>query len=433
MVRSGLCPGRLAFPFALKSAASLPSPCVGASLHAFAAKLGVDLDAFVRTSLVDMYVKLGSPILALQMFDDTPEWHRSANVLLWNVSIGACNQLGDLEGARRLFESMPERSVASWNGLIHGCMQKGNVEQAAELFSQMPERNVVSWTTMVAGFSQLGENERALRTFDEMLEAGMRPNNYTITSVLSACARMGALESGIRIHEYVLKNGFRADGAIGTALVDVYSKCGKIDRASQVFDHMEDRDILGWTAMIMGWAVHGNWKQVFQCFEDMKCACMKPDGRVFLAMLMACSHSGKLEQGLKLFDSMRYDYKIEPNVKHYTCMVDLFGRAGRLDEALAFMEAMPIEPDFIVWGALFSACQAHKNVELAEFAAENLLKLKPKHQGSYIFLANIYAGAGRWEDAEKVRISMKDRGMELSPGWSNIEVEGSTHHFVAGD
>ncbi|KAG1327707.1 pentatricopeptide repeat-containing protein [Cocos nucifera] len=433
MVRSGLRPGRLAFPFALKSAASLPDPSVGASLHAFAAKLGVDLDPFVRTSLVDMYVKLGSPVLALQMFDDTPEWHRSTNVLLWNVLISACCQSGDLEGARRLFESMPERSIASWNSMIHGYMQKGYVEQAAKLFNQMPERNVVSWTTMVAGFSQLGENERALRTFDEMLEAGMRPNNYTIASVLSACARMGALDSGIRIHEYVLKNRFRADGAIGTALVDMYSKCGKIDRASEVFDHMEDRDILTWTAMIMGWAVHGNWKQALQCFKDMKCTCVKPDGGVFLAMLMACSHSGRVEHGLELFDSMRYDYKIEPNVKHYTCMVDLFGRAGRLDEALAFMEAMPIEPDFIVWGALFNACQSHKNVELAEVAAEKLLKLKPKHQGSYIFLANIYAGAGRWKDAEKVRITMKDRGMELSPGWSNIEVEGSTHHFVAGD
>ncbi|XP_038976201.1 pentatricopeptide repeat-containing protein At1g04840-like [Phoenix dactylifera] len=433
MARSGLRPGRLAFPFALKSAASLPAPSVGASLHAFAAKLGVDLDPFVRTSLVDMYVKLGSSVLALQVFDDTPEWHKSANVLLWNVSISACCQLGNMEGARELFESMPERSVASWNSLIHGYIQKGNVEQAAELFNWMPERNVVSWTTMVAGFSQLGENARALRTFDEMLEAGMRPNNYTIASVLSACARMGALESGIRIHEYVLKNGFRANGVIGTALVDMYSKCGKIDHASQVFEHMEERDILTCTAMIMGWAVHGNWKQALQCFEDMKCACVKPDGGVYLAMLMACSHSGNVERGLELFDSMRYDYKIEPNVKHYTCMVDLLGRAGRLDEALAFMEAMPIEPDFIVWGALFNACQSHKNVELAEFAAEKLLKLKPKHQGSYIFLSNMYAGAGRWEDAEKVRINMKDRGMGLSPGWSNIEVEGSTNHFVAGD
>lgn len=380
-----------------------------------------------------MYVKLASPVLALQVFDDTPEWHKSANVLLWNVSISACCQSGDMEGARRLFESMPERSVASWNSLIHGYIQAGDVEQAAELFSQMPERNVVSWTTMVAGFSQLGDNERALQTFDEMLEAGIRPNYYTIASALSACTRMGALENGIRIHEYVIKNRFRVDGAIGTALVDMYSKCGKIGHASQVFDHMDERDILTWTAMIMGWAVHGNWKQALQCFEDMKCACVKPDGGVFLAMLMACSHSGKVEQGLQLFDSMRYEYKIEPDVKHYTCMVDLFGRAGQLDEALSFIEAMPIEPDFVIWGALFNACQAHKNVELAEFAAEKLLKLKPQHHGGYVFLSNMYAGSGRWEDAEKVRISMKDGGVETLPGLSNVEVDGNTHHFVVGD
>ncbi|XP_073004279.1 pentatricopeptide repeat-containing protein At1g04840 [Typha latifolia] len=424
---------RLSLPLALRSAASLHSVSATAALHAAAAKPALDLDPFVRTSLADAYVKLRLPVLALQLFDETPHWHKAANFLLWNVSINGYCQLDDSVSARRLFDSMPERTTASWNSMIHGLLKNGDVEAAAELFDQMPERTVVSWTTMVVGFSRNGDNKRAVDTFERMLGAGVRPNVFTIAAVLSACTRMGALDCGVRIHNYVKQNGFPADGAIGTALVDMYAKCGRIKCASQMFAGMKERDILAWSAMMMGWAVHGHWQQALCCFEDMKRARVKADDGVFLAVLMACSHSGKVERGLQIYDSMRYEYKIEPTVKHYSCMVDLFGRAGRLDEALAFIKAMPIEPDFVIWGAMFSACRAHKNVQLAEFAAEKLLKLKPSHRGGYVFLSNMYAGAGRWEDVEKVRINMKDNGVEKAPGWSYIEVEGNVYHFVAGD
>ncbi|WOL01839.1 hypothetical protein Cni_G10556 [Canna indica] len=431
--RSGLRPSRLAFPFALKSAAALPSPHHVPTLHAAAAKASLDLDPFVRTSLVDAYVKLGLPDRALVVFDDTPEWHKDSNVLLWNVSINACCLSGHLEGAKKLFDLMPERTMASWNSLMQGYMRHGDAEAAVGLFHQMAEKNVVSWTTLVSGFLKLDEFEQALSFFDKMLEEGMRPNEFTISSALSACARMGALDRGIRIHDFALKNGFKEDGAIGTALVDMYSKCGKIEIASQLFDHMERKDLLTWTAMILGWAIHGHCTKALQYFENMKCACIEPDEGAFLAVLMACSHSGKVRSGLQIFDSMRFDFKIKPNIKHYTCMVDLFGRAGQLDRAISLMETMPMEPDFVLWGALFNACRANKIVELAEVAAEKLLKLRPKHQGSFIFLSNMYAGAGRWDDADKVRVSMKERGVEKVPGWSYIEVDGVAHHFVAGD
>ncbi|KAJ0969201.1 hypothetical protein J5N97_022078 [Dioscorea zingiberensis] len=433
MFNSSLRPGRLAFPFALKSAAFTSRTALAFSLHAAAAKVALDLDFFVRTSLVDMYVKLDLVVCAIKVFDETPEWHRAGNVLLWNVVINGLCRSGDVERARELFDVMPERSVASWNSLVQGLLKRGDLDAAVELFEGMPERNVVSWTTMVAGLSRNGDNQRAVWMFDRMLEGGVRANEFTVASALSACSRMGALESGVRVHEYALGNGFRADGAVGTALVDMYSKCGKIERASEVFDQMEQRDVLTWTTIIMGWAIHGHWRRALQCFEDMRCACVKPDDGVFLAVLMACTHSGKVEKGVELFDSMRFDYKIEPTMKHYTCMVDLFGRAGRLEEALEFMKAMPVEPDFVLWGALFSACRAHKNVKMAELAAENFLRLKPSHSGGYVFLSNMYSSAKRWDEAEKVRTTMKDQSVEKSPGWSYIEVRGQTHRFLAGD
>ncbi|KAH0469348.1 hypothetical protein IEQ34_000906 [Dendrobium chrysotoxum] len=433
MLSSGLRPGRLAFPFGFRSAAALRSSESAATLHSAAAKSGLDLDPFVRTSLADAYGKLGSHEFALKVFDETPLWHLSSNVLIWNVAIAVSCRFECIGKARKLFDEMPERNVASWNSMIDGFMKVGDLESAVELFEKMPEKNVVSWTTMLAGFSRNKDNERALSMFESMLEEGMRPNNFTVSAAVASCAKIGVLNVGVRIHDYIKRSGLREDGPIGTALVDMYSKCGKVELASQVFDRMKEIDIETWTAMIMGWAVHGCWKEALQCFEDMKCSCIKPDEGAFLAILVACSHAGKVDKGLEYFDSMKSRYQIEPGIKHYTCIVDMYGRAGMVNEALEFLNSMPIEPDYVLWGALLSACRANKNVKIAELAAERLLRLRPLHTGSQVFISNMYAGAGMWDDVENVRTSLKKNNQSKVPGWSYIEVEGKAYYFLAGD
>ncbi|PKA53552.1 Pentatricopeptide repeat-containing protein [Apostasia shenzhenica] len=433
MLHSGLRAGRLALPFALRSAAALHSFAAATSIHSSASKSGLELDTFVRASLADSYVKLGSLDLALKVFDETPQWHLSSNMLLWNVAITASCRSRLMDSAMRLFDEMPEKNVASWNSMIDGFMKADDLNSAIELFDRMPERNVVTWTTMMGGFRRNGDNEKALSLFDRMLEEGVSPNNFTLTVSLASCATIGALSFGVRIHKYVKRRGFCEDGAIGTALIDMYSKCGKVELASQLFDRMQERDIQTWTSMIMGWAVHGRWREALQYFEDMKCSCIKPDKGAFLAILVACSHGGKVDLGLDFFDTMQTRYQIEPDIKHYTCIVDMFGRAGQVSEALEFLNSMPIDPDYVLWGALLSACQANKNVEVAEFAAEKLLKLQPLHSGSQVFMSNMYAGVRMWDDVEKVRADLKRNSLNKAPGWSFVEVDGQAHYFYAGD
>ncbi|XAR68114.1 hypothetical protein NMG60_11003127 [Bertholletia excelsa] len=195
----------------------------------------------------------------------------------------------------------------------------------------------------------------------------------------------------------------------------------------------KDRDFRTWSVIIWGLAIHGCFPQAYQYFRKMMSEGVKPDGVAFLAILTACLHSGQVNKGLCLFDSMRFEYSIEPTVKHYALVVDLLGRAGRLDEALSLIQSMPFDPDFVIWGALFCACRAHKNIEMAEIVSQRLLQLEPKHPGSYVFLSNIYAEVGRWEDVERVRSLMKNRGVEKDPGWSYVEVDGQVHSFIAGD
>ncbi|PIA29939.1 hypothetical protein AQUCO_05800190v1 [Aquilegia coerulea] len=433
MLELEILPDRLTFPFVLKSAAALVQFRLGRALHAQIDKRGVDFDSFVRVSLVDMYVKLGHLKFGLKLFDETPERNKLESILLWNVLINGCCKDGDVDKASEIFEAMPERNVGSWNSMINGFMKKGDLEHANLLFDQMPEKNVVSWTTMITGLSQNEDHEQALRLYRRMLDEGVKPNNFTVVSALSACARLGALGMGVKIDEYITQRRFQLNTEIGNALVDMFAKCGKIEHASRIFSELKKKDLLSWTIMISGWAMHGCSELALQYFDNMISTGVKPDDVVFLAVLTACSHSGLVDQGLHFFNSMRLDYSIKPTVKHYTCMVDLFGRTGQLEEALKFIESIPVKTDFVVWGALFCACRAHKNIKMAELTSEKLLQLEPRHPGSHVFLSNIYAEVGRWQDVERVRLSMKTKGIEKPPGWSYIEVEGLVHRFVASD
>ncbi|KAK2643985.1 hypothetical protein Ddye_019180 [Dipteronia dyeriana] len=433
MLRSSVRPDRLTYPFVLKSVANLCLGRLGRAVHCLVVKSGVEFNTFVRVSLVDVYVKVEELGFALKVFDESPERNKCESILLWNVLINGCCKVGDLGKAVELFERMPERNSGSWNSLINGFMRNGNWKRAGEIFEQIPEKNVVSWTTMVSGLCRNGEEEKALLMFFRMLDEGVRANDLTIVSALSASAKIGALETGLRIHNYISSNGIRLNSAIGTALVDMYAKCGNIEAASLVFGETREKNLLTWTAMIWGWAIHGRVEQALQCFKQMMYSGIKPDGIVFLAILTACSHSGQVDMGLNFLDSMTLDYSLDPTIKHYTLIVDMLGRAGRLDEALKFIQGMTITPDFVIWGALFCACRAHKNIEMAELASQRLLQLEPKHPGSYIFLSNIYAAAGRWDDVERVRTMMQSRCIKKDPAWSYMEADGQVHSFVAGD
>ncbi|GLU08695.1 hypothetical protein SLE2022_255920 [Rubroshorea leprosula] len=433
MLRMRVRPDRLTYPYVLKSAAGLRLCWLGRTLHGRIVKCGAQFDSFVRVSLVDMYVKFEEVGFAQQLFDETPEWIKSRNLLIWNVLIKACCAVGDLSKAVDLFQTMPERNTASWNSLINGYMRNGDLDSASRLFDEMPEKDVVSWTTMVNGFSNNGNQEKALQMFFKMLEEGVRPNDLTVVSALSACGKIGALEAGVRIHNYLKHNGFQLKKAVGNALVDMYAKCGNIEAASKVFVETKDKDILTWSVMIWGWAIHGRFQQAIEYFKQMMYSGIKPDEVVFLALLTACTHAGQVNLGLNFFDSMRLDYSIEPTIKHYALIVDLLGRAGRLGQALNLIQRMPITTDFVIWGTLFSVCRAHKNIKMAELASEKLLELEPKHPGSYVFLSNVYAAVGRWEDVERVRSLMQTKGVEKDPGWSYVEIGGKVHSFVAGD
>nr|UPT49118.1 pentatricopeptide repeat protein AaPPR388 [Agave angustifolia] len=403
MLDLNLTPDHYTFPFALKSSADLPCLRLGQSVHSSCLKRGFEGDRYVGSSLVNMYVK--------------------------------CGEFGL---AREVFDGMGVRDASCWNVLVDGYMKVGDVSAAEELFRVMPERNVVSWTAMITGYSQNGCADCALRLFDELMRngsSGVRPNWVTVTSVLPACAQSAALEQGQKIHRYASDMGLDRHVAVQIALLTMYAKCGSLDDARICFDriHIDDKDVVAWNAMITAYTSHGRGTEAVATFEEMVLSGVQPDEITFTSLLSGCSHAGLVDRGMKYFESMTTTYRLEPRMEHYACAVDLLGRAGRLAEAMGIIKRMDTEAGPSVWGALLSACRTHRNLEIADVAAKRLFVLEPENCGNYALLSNMYADAGKWEEAKKLRALLKERGVRKSPGCSWIEINGKAHAFFCGD
>ncbi|XP_043699143.1 putative pentatricopeptide repeat-containing protein At3g15930 [Telopea speciosissima] len=356
-----------------------------------------------------------------------------SNLTLENALIDMYAACGEMDVALDLFQTMEARDVISWTTIVSGLAHSEQLDRAREYFNQMPQRDFVSWTAMIDGYLRANCFKEALGIFREMQAAKIKPDEYTMVSILTACANLGALEIGEWIRLYIDKNRMKIDVFVGNSLIDMYSKCGNVKSALKIFQEMPQRDKFTWTAMISGLAVNGHGKEALDLFAEMIDASIMPDEVTYIGVLCACTHGGMVDKGRELFSSMTIRHGIKPNVAHYGCMVDLLGRAGQLREALEFITNMPIRPNSVVWGALLGACRVHKDADLAVMAAKRLLELEPENGAVYVLVSNIYAACNKWDDVRKIRKTMMDRGIKKIPGCSLIEMNGGVHEFVAGD
>ncbi|CAI0541558.1 unnamed protein product [Linum tenue] len=371
---SAVEPNHVTFITLLSACADFPKAegrSFGPMVHAYVRKLGLDRHhVMVGTALVKMY--------------------------------GKC---GEVERARVCFDELEVRNSVSWNTLIDGYMRNDEMDVAVQLFDEMPQRDAVSWTLLIDGFVKKGYFEQALESFREMQVSKAEPDYVTIISVLAAIANCGALGLGLWIHRYVLKQEFRDNIRISNSLIDMYARCGCVELARQVFDKMLNRTLVSWNSLLVGLA----------------------------GALTACSHAGFIEEGQKYFNLMTKKLRISPRIEHYGCMVDLHSRAGNLEAAIKVIETMPMKPNEVILGSLLTACRTHEDTAVAEKVTSCVVDLQPDVDSNYVILANLYAGAGKWEGASKVRRKMKALGIRKTPGFSSIEVGPSIHEFVAGD
>ncbi|XP_027107983.1 pentatricopeptide repeat-containing protein At3g62890-like [Coffea arabica] len=354
-------------------------------------------------------------------------------VNLQNALIHMYSSCGDLVAAEKLFDTGRFLDQFSWNSMLSGYLRCGRVEKARALFEYMPEKDAVSWSAMISGYVQLGQFSKTLELFQEMLMKDVRPDETTLVSVISACTHVAALDQGKWLHAYIRKNGLDINIILGTTLIDMYMKCGCVENAVEVFTGMKDKGVSTWNALILGLAMNGQVERSLEIFEQMKISEVVPNEITFVAVLGACRHMGLVDLGRGYFESMTKIYNVEPNIKHYGCMVDLLGRAGLLKEAEKLIHSMPVVPDVATWGALLGACKKYGDNEMGERVGRKLIELQPDHDGFHVLLSNIYASKGDWNDVMEIRGTMMQQGVVKVPGCSMIEANGVVHEFLAGD
>ncbi|CAI9288099.1 unnamed protein product [Lactuca saligna] len=351
-----------------------------------------------------------------------------------NALLDMYTKCGSLEDAQKLFDKMSEKDIVSWTTMLVGYAKSGDYITARKHFDTMPSQDIAAWNALISSYEQSGNPKEALAIFNELqLSNKAKPDSVTMVSTLSACAQVGAMDMGGWIHVYIKKHGFNLTTHLITSLIDMYAKCGDLNKALEVFNSVDSKDVFVWSAMVAGFAMHGRGRDAIELFKKMEENNVNPNSVTFTNLLCGCSHTGLVTEGRDFFKKMEDVYGVVPGVKHYACMVDMLGRAGFLDEAMELIKSMPMPPLASVYGALLGACKLHGNVEIAEEASSRLIELEPWNHGAYVLLSNIYAKFGKWDKVAMLRKRMKDVGLKKERGCSSIEVDNCVHEFVAGD
>lgn len=356
------------------------------------------------------------------------------NLTLNNAILDMYMKCGSVEDAKKLFDEMQEKDVVSWTTMLVGYAKVGKFMEACHVFHAMPYRDIAAWNALISAYEQNGKSKEALNVFQQLLaNKSPKPDEVTLVCALSACAQLGAADSGSWIHVYIKKQGIKLNSHLSTSLIDMYSKCGDLERALKVFSTAKKKDVFVWSAMIAGLAMHGHGRAAIDIFSRMQNARVKPNAVTFINVLSACSHMGYVEEGRSFFKQMQPVYGVKPQAEHYSCMVDILGRAGLFGEAMDVIKEMAVPYTPSVWLSLLGACCLHVNVGLAELAASRLLELEPENDGAYVLLSNVYAKCGSWTKVAELRKLMKDFGLKKEPGYSSIEVNGIVHNFLVAD
>ncbi|KAG2665914.1 hypothetical protein I3760_15G030100 [Carya illinoinensis] len=396
-------------------------------------------DLVTWNSMLSSYLVHNKEELAFKLFIDMQWLGFDPDIYTYTSVISAC-----VDGAHKrhgkslhglVIKRGLEQSVPISNALIAMYLKSNNrsMEEALLIFQAMESKDRVSWNSILTGLSQIGLSEDALKFFGHMRSVVEDIDHYTFSAVLRSCSDIATLQLGQQVHVLALKSGFESNEFVASSLIFMYSKCGVIEDARKSFEGTPKDSSITWNSIIFGYAQHGQGNVALDLFYLMKESRVKPDHITFVAILSACSHIGLLEEGCRFLKSMESEYGIPPRMEHYACGVDLYGRAGCLSEAKALIEAMPFEPDAMVWKTLLGACRICGDIELATQVASLLLQIEPEEHCTYVLLSNMYGRLRRWDAKASMTRLMRENGVKKVPGWSWIEVHNKVHAFNAED
>ncbi|PHT40128.1 putative pentatricopeptide repeat-containing protein, mitochondrial [Capsicum baccatum] len=429
----------------------------GQRVHAHMIKTHYQPPVYLRTRLIVFYIKCGLLDDARWVFDEMPQ----RNVVSWTALISGYSQEGHVSQVVHLFLQMLtsgtapneftfatvlasctsgigfhfgrqihcllvkspfESHVYVGSSLLDMYAKAGKIHEARYVFDNLPKRDVVSCTAIISGYAQQGLFKEALELFRKLQAEGMSSNYVTYTSVLTALSGLAAFEQGRQLHARIIRLELPFYVVLQNSLIDMYSKCGKFTYSRTIFNQMSERTVSSWNAMLVGYTKHGMGKEMVEIFKMMREENkIKPDGITLSAVLSGCSHGGMEDKGVEIFNFISTGKDgVEVSIEHCGCVVDLLSRAGQVERAFQFIREMPFQPTAAILGSLLGACWTHMYVDIGEIVAKQLLEIEPENPGTYVILSNMYASAGRWEDARRVRELIDERAIVKESGKSWI-------------
>ena len=456
MQQEDLSPDWVTFACILKACGTIRAAEKGEQIHDEINRQGLlENNIVLGVALVDMYAKCGALEKARQVLEELP----SRNVVSWNALITgyaehgqveqvlnclkqmqheglspdsvtytcmlkACGSLGALDKGEQIHEEIAKQGLLGNNivlgtALVDMYAKCSALGEAHRVLEELPSRDVVSWSVLIAGYVEHGQGEQALKCFEQMQHEGLFPDAVTFTCILKACGTIRATNKGEQIHDQITRQGLLGNNIVlGNALVDMYVKCGALAKASQVIEELPSRDVVSWSTLMLGYAKEGQAEKALKCFKQMQRESISPDTLTFSCVLNACSHLGLVDEGYMYFASMNTKYGINPDIVHYTCMIDLFGRAGHFDKAIRVIQEMPSYHDSVLWLALLGACQKWGDVNVGKWAFEQAIQVDRSDSAAYVLMGNIYTAAGLQKDAEMIEAMRTENKAWKKPGHS---------------
>ncbi|XP_057784908.1 pentatricopeptide repeat-containing protein At1g03540 [Salvia miltiorrhiza] len=456
MLDAGIEPNAFTLSAVIKACSAILGFKLGKCLHGAVVRCGFGGNEVIVAALIDMYGRNGEASAACKLFDEMPDpdsvcctsvisaltrcdLYLEALVMFNSMrkkfgfmpdcfTFGsALTALGNLE---RLKQGREVHALAATGGfaadvfvggsLVDMYAKCGALEDSRRVLDGMPRKNSVSWCALLGGYCRKGEFGAVVEVF-----RGMEKDLYSFGTVLRACAGLAAEKLGMEVHCQYLRRGSWRDVVVESALIDLYAKCGRVDFAYRVFLKMDVKNLITWNSMIGGFAQNGRGGEAVRIFDQMIEEGVKPDCISFIEVLFACSHGGLVDEGRRYFASMWNNYGMKPEIEHYSCMVDLLGRSGEIEEAEDLIVGSGFGNEPTLWAALLSACGSTLSPGVAERVAKKLIGLKPDCHLSYVHLANVYRSVGRWKESHEIWKQMKDRGVKKLPGMSWIDRSSS--------
>ncbi|XP_074280465.1 putative pentatricopeptide repeat-containing protein At3g15130 [Silene latifolia] len=467
---SDVRPNEYTFSACFKASGLLGIPENGMQLHSLCLKDGFDKFSVVGNSLIDMYVKCGAISRAAQLFDEMNLRDRVA----WNTIIAGYSSHGDGKVSIYLFSEMQKQRVMpdefTLTSVLKACatikaiasgtqihaalitrgflisahvpligalidlyVKCGYLPEARKLFDHMEDRSLVSWASLVLGYAQGGDLLESMSLLRELRVSGIQVDSFTLSGLIGVFADFAFAEHGRQLHAYAIKIPTGLEVEVGNSIADLYLKCGLMEEAERTFQEMPVKNRISYTVMITGYGKHGLGKKAVKLFIKMTAENIRPEGITYLAILSACSHSGLIEECEEYFSKLCSNRWINPQVEHYSCMVDLLGRAGRLKEAKSLIDSMPMKPNMGVWQTLLSACRVHGDLDLGKEIGNIILELDGDNPVNYVIMSQIYANAGYWKECQQLREAVKRKGLKKEAGQSWVEIDKKVHYFYGGD